>query len=106
MKSQNNMEFLKRKSSKEIALEFSEKFQNNYPNKPLWKMMDELASAIDELVKQEIKNSTEPSLINNRIPNESIVCSCIHRGFHSNKEKQDNKCEMCRKPITEMETKK
>jgi hypothetical protein len=35
------------KSSKEIALDFSEEFQNNYPKKPLFDMMDRLAKEID-----------------------------------------------------------
>jgi len=60
------------KTSHEIALDFSEKFQNNYPQKPLFQMMEDLKIEIDRHGKVEynngidncinkIKNAVEPS---------------------------------------------
>lgn len=46
------------KSSKEIAMDFAEEFQNNYPKKPLFDMMDRLAREIDIHCK-EYKSKAE-----------------------------------------------
>lgn len=40
------------KTAKKIALSFSEKFQKNYPNKPLWEMMVELEKEIELYASQ------------------------------------------------------
>lgn len=42
-----------KKSAKQIALDFSELFQKNYPQKPLHIMMVELEKEIEAVIKQE-----------------------------------------------------
>lgn len=37
-----------KKSAHEIAVEFAERFQKNYPQKPLFPMLDDLRKAIEE----------------------------------------------------------
>ena len=43
------------KTPHEIALEFSEKFQKIYPNKPLWEMMEELRIEIEKYGNERVK---------------------------------------------------
>lgn len=42
-------------TAKEIALNFSEKFQANYPKKPLWEMMLALEVEIENYAQQKAK---------------------------------------------------
>ena len=43
---------MKRLTSHDIALTFAEKFQSEYPNTPIYKLMEELRITIDDHVQQ------------------------------------------------------
>lgn len=45
------------KTAHEIALSFSEKFQANYPAKPLWRMMEDLRIEIEEYASLRVSAS-------------------------------------------------
>lgn len=43
-------------TSHEIALTFAEKFQNEYPNTPIYLLMEELRKAIDDYVEEQVNS--------------------------------------------------
>lgn len=53
-KTNNNK--MKTLTSHEIALTFAEKFQSEYPNIPIYKLMEELRISIEEYGKQQVKS--------------------------------------------------